>query len=247
MSATARVALITGGSRGIGRAVCLRLSAGGAYTYVNYLRNEEAARETLQALKNGGGDGELCPFDVADREAVGRAVTAIVESRERIDILVNNAGVSLDGLLVRIKEADLDRLLGTNLKGTFHCCQAVSRYMMRQRWGRIINISSVVAESGNAGQGAYAAAKAGILGLTKSLARELGSRSICVNAVSPGFIETDMTAYLPGEVGLKLKDQIPLGRLGTPRDVAGVVAFLASEEAGYITGQVIRVNGGLYM
>lgn len=238
---------MTGGSRGIGRAVAVKFALAGAFTYVNYIHNEAAARETLRLLREAGGAGEICRFDVAAAAEVRDGVGAIIRHEKRLDILVNNAGISQDGLLLRTKEADLDRLISTNLKGTFNCCQTVSRQMIRQRWGRIINITSVVAEAGNAGQSAYAASKAGILGLTKSLARELGSRNICVNAVSPGFIVTDMTAELAPGAQEKVREQIPLGRLGVPEDVAGVVVFLASEEAGYITGQVIRVNGGLYV
>jgi len=188
-----------------------------------------------------------CPFDVADATVAAEAIAAIVRQRQRLDILVNNAGISRDGLLLRLREAELDAVLATNLKGCFHCSQAAAKPMVRQRWGRIINISSVVGEAGNAGQSAYAAAKAGIIGLTKSLARELASRNVCVNAVAPGFIATDMTVNIPQAARERLRLQIPLGRLGTPEDVAGIVAFLASEEAGYITGQVVRVNGGLYL
>jgi len=247
MGITGRVALVTGGSRGIGRAIAVRIARSGAFTYVNYIRNEAAAQETLHLLRETGGEGELCRFDISDAAEVQGAFSSIIQREKRLDVLVNNAGVSQDGLLLRVKEADLERLISTNLKGTFYCCQAASRQMIRQRWGRIINIASVVAEAGNAGQAVYATSKAGIIGLTKSLARELGSRNICVNAVSPGFIETDMTAELAAEARERVREQIPLGRLGMPEDVAGIVAFLASEEAGYITGQIIRVNGGLYM
>ena len=247
MRFTGRVALVTGGSRGIGRAIAVRIARSGAFTYVNFIRNEAAAQETLHLLRETGGEGELCHFDISDAAEVLDAVSSIIQREKRLDVLVNNAGVSQDGLLLRVKEADLDRLISTNLKGTFYCCQAASRQMIRQHWGRIINVASVVAEAGNAGQAVYATSKAGIIGLTKSLARELGSRNICVNAVSPGFIETDMTAALAAEARERVREQIPLGRLGMPEDVAGIVAFLASEEAGYITGQIIRVNGGLYM
>ncbi|MFA4915676.1 MAG: 3-oxoacyl-[acyl-carrier-protein] reductase [Syntrophales bacterium] len=247
MSLSGKTALITGGSRGIGRASAVKLAGEGAFVYINYLQNESAALDTLLAIRKKGGEGKIIPFDVSNFEATRASVRDMVKEKGGIDILVNNAGISLDGLMVRMKEEDWDCLINTNLKGVFNCCQAVTRYMMKQRWGRIVNITSVVAEAGNAGQVAYSASKAGIIGLSKSLARELGGRNICVNAVSPGFIETDMTAFLSNKEQHNVRNQIPLARLGTPEDVAGVVAFLVSDEANYITGQVIRVNGGLYM
>jgi 3-oxoacyl-[acyl-carrier protein] reductase len=247
MTSIDRIILITGASRGIGRAVALRLARPGSFLYVNFNRNETAARETLTGIRELGGEGELCRFDVADLQAVQEAVKSIIVEKGRIDTLINNAGIWMGGLIVRIKESLWDQVIDTDLKGTFNCCQAVTRQMMRQRSGRIINISSIVGEAGNAGDSVYAAAKGGILGLTKSLARELGPRNICVNAIAPGFIETDMTTDFPADIKKDLERQVPLGRLGTPEDVAGLVAFLASEEAAYITGQVIRVNGGLYM
>ena len=242
-----KIILITGASRGIGRAVALRLARPGAFLYVNFNRNETAAQETLTGIRELGGAGEPCRFDVTDQQAVREAVQGIIAEKGQIDILINNAGIWRGGLIVRIKESLWDQVIDTDLKGTFNCCQAVARHMIRQRSGRIINVSSLIGEAGNAGDSVYAAAKAGILGLTKSLARELGGRNICVNAVAPGLIETDMTAHFPEGVKTDLERQIPLARLGTPEDVAGLVAFLASEEAAYITGQVIRVNGGLYM
>ncbi|MCX5833425.1 MAG: 3-oxoacyl-[acyl-carrier-protein] reductase [Deltaproteobacteria bacterium] len=242
-----RVALITGGSRGIGRAIALKLSAVGAYAIVNYAKNLAAAEETLTLIRKQGGNGEVVPFDVADAEGTRKLIADMISRKGRIDILVNNAGTSADGLLVRMKDEDWESVIRTNLTGTYNCCRAVAYSMMKRRWGRIINITSVVAESGNAGQVNYSASKAGIIGLTKSLARELGPRNICVNAVAPGFIVTDMTKSLPEEVREQIKEQIPLAKLGTPEDVAGIVAFLATEEAAYITGQVIHVNGGLYM
>lgn len=242
-----KIALVTGGSRGIGRAISIKLAESGAYIYINYVRNEEAATETLRIIRNVGGDGELSCFDVSDFKATQETISDIVKKKRRVDILVNNAAVSTEGLLVRVKKKDWNNVIDINLTGTFNCCQAVTRYMMKQRWGRIVNITSVVAETGNAGQVNYSASKAGILGLTKSLARELGSRNICVNSVSPGFVETDMTSSVSDKGREKIRNQIPLLRLGTPEDVAGVVVFLVSEEADYITGQVIRVNGGLYM
>lgn len=242
-----KIALVTGASRGIGRAVALRLTAAGAHVYINYRQNRAAAEQVLKILKEAGGRGALCPFDVADQAAVQEAVETILKDHGRLDILVNNAGVTLSSLIMRTREADWMRLIDTNLSGVFHCCQAASRPMIRQRWGRIINITSVVAETGNAGQTAYAASKAGILGLTKALARELGAKNICVNAISPGLIETEMTSLLTKSDKEMLREQIPLKRAGKPEDVAGAVFFLASPQADYITGQVIRINGGLYM
>lgn len=247
MNCKGKVALVTGASRGIGRAVALKLSHMGAYVYINYVQNKAAAQETLRKVTDGGGDGRICRFDVSDFNASKTALKNIVDEKGSIDILINNAGISTDGLIVRIKEDDWDRIIDTNLKGVFNCCRAAARYMIKQHRGRIVNITSIVAETGNAGQSHYAAAKAGIIGLTKSLAKELGSRNICVNAVAPGFIETDMTASLSDADRESVRNLIPLERLGTPEDVAGVVAFLVSEEASYITGQIIRVNGGLYM
>jgi len=242
-----KVALITGGSRGIGRAVAVKLSEMGAHSYVNYVRNEEAARKTMDLISARGGTGSLLPFDVADLDSVTAAMDSIIREKGRIDILVNNAGVTLNGIFIRTKEADWNTVIDTNMKGTFNCARCAIRHMMKQRWGRIVNMTSVVAETGNAGQACYAATKAGIIGFTRSLAREFGSRNICVNAVAPGYIETDMTATINERNREKLKEYIPLQRMGTPEDVAAAVAFLVSPEAGYITGQVVHVNGGLYM
>jgi 3-oxoacyl-[acyl-carrier protein] reductase len=247
MSLKDKVALVTGGSRGIGRAVSLRLAKDGAHVVVNYARNEKAAEETLQKILEQGGSGEIAPFDVSDYRSVQQAVGAIVKKKGRLDILVNNAGISADGLIAMMKEEDWDRVIANNLKGVFNCCRAVVRQMIRQHGGRIVNISSIVAATGNAGQVNYSASKAGIEGFTKSMARELGARNICVNAVAPGFIETDMTAFLKEEEREKVRSGIPLERLGTPEDVAGVVRFLVSDDAGYVTGQILHVNGGLYM
>lgn len=242
-----KTALVTGGSRGIGRAIALELARAGAFTCINYVRDEEAARETLEGVKDHGGAGRLLQCDVADFDAVQDAVKGIAEERGRIDILVNNAGVTLNGLFVRTKPEAWNRIMDVNLTGAFNCCRAAARYMMKQKWGRIVNMTSVVALSGNAGQVCYSASKAGIVGLTKSLAKELGPRNICVNAVAPGFIETDMTGSMEEKSRGEALNQIPLGRAGMPDDVAGVVGFLVSGKADYITGQVIHVNGGLYL
>jgi 3-oxoacyl-[acyl-carrier protein] reductase len=246
-SLAGRTALVTGASRGIGRAIAVKLAKQGAFTYINYAKNEKAARKTLKIIEEVGGKGTLLQFDVKNTDAAKGAITDIATEKGSLDILVNNAGITLDGIFARTKEESWDDVIDTNLKGVFNCSRSAIRYMMKKRWGRIINMTSVVAEAGNAGQVCYSASKAGIIGLTKSLAREIGSRNICINAVAPGFIETDMTASIGEENREKLIDLIPLARLGTPDDVAGVVAFLASEKAGYITGQVIHVNGGLYM
>ncbi len=242
-----KIALVTGGSRGIGRAVAVKLAQEGAFTYINYCNNEDAARHTLQLITDGGGKGKLARFDVARFEETREAITAIVDENKGLDILINNAGMTIDGMFARVKEEQWEAIMATNLTGVFNCCRAATRQMMKQRWGRIVNMTSVVAEAGNAGQACYSASKAGIIGLTKSLARELGSRNISVNAVAPGFIETDMTLSMTAEMRNKIIEQIPLDRTGTPEDVAGVVAFLVSGAADYITGQVIRVNGGIYM
>jgi 3-oxoacyl-[acyl-carrier protein] reductase len=247
MGLEGKVALITGASRGIGRAVAVKLGLHGAFVCINFAKNEAAALETLRIIVEGGSKGRIYRFDVSDFAATHNAIKGIIEEKGRLDILVNNAGITGIGLLARMEEKDWDRVIDTNLKGAFNCCRAVSRYMMKQRFGRIVNVASVVAEAGIAGQLGYAASKAGIIGLTKSLAKELASRNICVNAVSPGLIETDMTTDLVEKHKRSITEQIPLKRFGTPEDVAGVIAFLASEDAGYITGQVIRVNGGLYM
>ena len=242
-----RVALVTGASRGIGRAVALALAKAGAYVVVNYRGNEHAAEETLAALRAVDGCGELYQFDVAVEEQIEPAVKKIIDAHKKIDILVNNAGVTADNLLMRMKPADWDQVIGTNLKGTILCTKVVSRHMVGQRYGRIINLSSVVGQMGNAGQSLYAASKAGIIGFTKAMAREIGSRGITVNAVAPGFVDTDMTAKLPDKLRQESLRNIPLGRFGTCAVVAEMVLFLAGTGADYITGQVFNVNGGLYM
>ncbi|HEY7534962.1 MAG TPA: 3-oxoacyl-[acyl-carrier-protein] reductase [Thermodesulfobacteriota bacterium] len=241
-----RVALVTGGSRGIGRSVVIELSSRGAFVIVNYTQNKSAAMEVLASIENSGGKGEVRHFDVANTLIVQNEIERIGQEFGGLHILVNNAGITKDGLLVRMKEEDWDEVLSVDLKGVFNCTRASAKIMMKQRYGRIINITSIVGEMGNLGQVNYSAAKAGIIGLTKSAAKELGSRGITVNAVSPGFIETDMTRNLPENIRNKYVEGIPLGRLGAPEDVAKVVAFLASDSSSYITGEVVRVNGGLY-
>lgn len=247
MGLEGRVALVTGASRGIGRAIALGLGQAGAYVVVNYRGNQESAQESLAAIIDQGGRGELSRFDIAAERQVDEAVKKIIDDHQKIDILVNNAGVTSDTLLLRVKPADWDQVIGTNLKGTVLCTKIVSRQMIGQRYGRIINLSSVVGQMGNVGQSLYAASKAGIIGFTKSVAREVASRGITVNAVAPGFIETDMTDKLPEKLREEFLKRIPLGRFGTCAEVAEMIVFLAGAGAGYITGQVFNVNGGLYM
>lgn len=239
------VALVTGASRGIGRAIARRLAREGARVIVNYTANEEAA---LAALAECPG-GFVARFDVGDPAAVDAAIKDIAQRAGRLDILVNNAGVAIDGLLMRVKDDDWRRTLDVNLSGAFHCCRAAARYLLKARdRGRIVNVTSVVGETGSAGQAAYVAAKAGLIGLTKTLAREFASRGVTANAVSPGFIDTDMTAaHVTPEAREKLCAQIPLARIGSADDVAEAVAYLCSPRASYVTGQVLRVNGGLVM
>jgi 3-oxoacyl-[acyl-carrier protein] reductase len=242
-----RTALVTGGARGIGRAVAEQLARQGAHVVVNYVSNEQAAVECLQAIESAGGRGELSRFDVSDAEAVDRAVDGVVAKHGKLDILVNNAGVAIDQLLLRLKPEDLLKTWAINVNGAVYCAKAAVRSMMRKRHGRIIQLSSVVAEAGNPGQAAYSASKAALIGLTKTLAREYASRGITVNAVAPGYIDTDMTSALPDEVKKTIMAETPLGRVGVASEVAAAVTFLASDEASYITGQVLRVNGGMYM
>ena len=244
MELKGKAALVTGGSRGIGRAVCLELARRGAAVAVNYAGNEQAARETVEACRALGVEAEAFQADVADPAACEELVKAVKDRFGRLDILVNNAGITRDGLLMTAKEEDFSRVLDTNLKGAYFCMKAASKVMMRQRYGRIISMSSVVGLRGNPGQTNYAASKAGILGLTKAAAKELATRGITVNAVAPGFIETDMTRDLSGQDN-GLLAAIPLGRMGQPQEVAEAVAFLAT--APYITGEVLRVDGGIAM
>ena len=247
MNFEGKTALVTGGSRGIGRAICLELAAGGANVVLCYAGNEAAARETVRAVEESGAKALAVRCDVADAAQVDALVKAAVEAFGRIDILVNNAGITRDNLLMRMSEADFDLVVAANLKGAFLCMKAVSRLMLKQRYGRIVNVSSVVGLRGNAGQVNYAASKAGVIGMTKSLAKELASRGVTVNAVAPGFIETDMTAALSEPARAAAQGSIPMNRLGAPEDVAKAVGFLAGDGAAYITGQVLAVDGGMAM
>jgi len=241
------VAIVTGGGRGIGRAIALELARAGAKVVVNYAGHAEKAEETVRLIQELGGEAFAYKADVSNGEEVEGLVQETLKSFGKIDILVNNAGITRDTLLLRMKETDWDAVLDTNLKGVFLCTKAVAKPMMKQRSGAIINISSVVGITGNAGQGNYSAAKAGIIGFTKSIARELASRGIRVNAVAPGYIATDMTEALGSEVKEQVMNQIPLGRIGKPEEVAKAVVFLASKEASYITGQTLNVDGGMVM
>jgi 3-oxoacyl-[acyl-carrier protein] reductase len=247
MTNTARVALVTGAARGIGQTIAIALAQPGLRLYINDVTPPETAADTLRAVEAKGAQASYLQFSVADLSQVERAVEGIIKESGRLDILVNNAGITRDQLIVRMKEEDWDQVLAVNLKGAFNCLKAVSKPMIKQRFGRIINISSVVGIMGNAGQANYVASKAGLVGLTKTAARELGSRNITVNAVAPGFIETAMTQNLPEKTRELMLAQIPLNRFGTPEEVAHAVAFLASEQTAYITGQVIHVNGGMLM
>lgn len=242
-----KVALITGASRGIGRATALELAKAGAKIVVNYAGNAAAAQEVLKAIQDMGGQAIAVQANIAVAAEVDELIQKTIDAFGSIDILVNNAGITRDTLLMRMKEADWDAVLDTNLKGVFLCTKAVAKLMMKQRSGKIINMTSVVGLTGNAGQANYAAAKAGVVGFTKSMAKELGSRGITVNAVAPGFIATDMTEVLPDSVKEQMTTTIPLGRPGTPSDVAKAVLFLCSDAADYITGQTLNVDGGMVM
>ena len=244
-SLAGKSALVTGASRGIGRAVALKLAGLGAKVAINFAGNLAKAQEVKDAIEASGGESILVQGNVADFEIVQSIVKSVAKNFGTIDILVNNAGITRDNLLIKMSESDFDEVVATNLKGVFNCTKAVTRMMMKQRCGRIVNMSSVVAITGNISQANYAAAKAGIIGFTKSSAKELASRNVTVNAVAPGFIATDMTDALSEKVKEELLKNIPVGRMGSPEDVANLVAFLVSDQAAYITGQVIAVDGGM--
>lgn len=240
-----KVALVTGASRGIGRAIALTLAGYGAIVVVNYCGSKEKADEVVNQIKENGGTAAAYQADVADFEAVKTMFSDFTKEYGRIDILVNNAGITRDNLILKMSEEEFDAVINTNLKGVFNCLKQASRIMLKQKEGRIINISSISGVVGNPGQANYCAAKAGVIGITKSLAKELGSRGITVNAVAPGYINTDMTAVLKDDLKEKVTELIPLKRLGEVEDIAETVAFLASDKASYITGQTIQVDGGL--
>lgn len=240
-----KVAIVTGGGRGIGRAIALTLSAHGATVIINYNGSKEKAEEVLEKITKKGGQGMIYQGDVSDFHAVKTMFDDVKKEYGKIDILVNNAGITKDNLIIKMSEEDFDQVIDIDLKGVFNCLKHASRIMLKQRQGRIINISSVVGVTGNPGQVNYSAAKAGVIGMTKSLAKELGSRGITVNAVAPGYIDTDMTAILKEEIKEGIKELVPLKKLGKVEDVAETVVFLASDKASYITGQVIQVDGGL--
>jgi 3-oxoacyl-[acyl-carrier protein] reductase len=242
-----RVGIVTGGGRGIGRAVAVRLAEEGANLAISYRSNDEAAEETAERVREAGVKCELFKGDVASPEGVEALFKGVSDAFGRVDILVNNAGITRDNLMMRMKEEEFDEVLRTNLKGTYLCTRAALRPMIRARWGRIVNVSSVVGLVGNAGQANYAASKAGIIGFTKSVAREVAQRGITVNAVAPGYVETELTGSLPENVKDQIRGQVPMGRFGEPEEVAEVVAFLAGETAGYVTGQTIAVDGGMTM
>ena len=238
-----RIALVTGASRGIGRAVAAALAANGCHVLINYRRRQPDAEATLALIQRAGGSGELCPFDVADATACGQAIAGVIQTHKRIDVLVNNAGIRHDSLMVFMSAEQWSQVIATNLNGFFHVTQPVAKQMALQRRGRIVTIASTAGQTGVEGQTNYAAAKAGVIGASKALAREVAKRGVTVNVLAPGFIETDMTAGLPRESVLA---QIPAGRFGKPEEVAAAAVFLCSEAAGYITGAVLNINGGVY-
>jgi 3-oxoacyl-[acyl-carrier protein] reductase len=246
-SLSGKVAIVTGGSRGIGRATAEALAAQGARVVVTYVKGADEAQKVVAEIAERGGQAEAVGFDVGQMKATEDAIADVAKRLGRLDILVANAGIAIDGLLLRVKEEDVDRVLAVNVKGALACARAATKVMMRARAGRVVLLSSVVGEMGNAGQAVYSASKAALLGLTKTLAREYASRGITVNAVAPGFIDTDMTTAVTGELKETMLKGVPLGRTGRAEEVAAAIAFLCSDEAGYITGQTLRVNGGMYV
>lgn len=244
---TGKIALVTGAARGIGKEIALTLAGSGATVIVNYNGSKERAEAVVSEIKANGGEAEAMQCNVADFEASENMVKDVLTKYGRVDILVNNAGITKDNLIMRMSEADYDAVLDTNLKGAFNMIRHLSRAFLKQRCGKIINISSVSGVMGNAGQSNYSASKAGLIGLTKSVARELASRNVCVNAVAPGFIATEMTEVLSEDYMNKMKEMIPLGKLGNTKDIANMVLFLAGNQSDYITGQVIHVDGGMVM
>ena len=242
-----KVALVTGGSRGIGRAVAEALAGQGAFVVVNYVRGEEEAKKTVAAIEQKGGKAEALGFDVADMAATEAAVADVAKRHGRLDILVANAGIAIDNLVLRVKDEELDRLFAVNVKGSLAAAKAAIKVMMRAKTGRIVFLSSIVGEAGNAGQAGYAATKAALIGVTKTLAKEYASRNITVNAVAPGFIDTDMTTQISSDMKTEMLKVIPLGRTGRSEEVAAAVLFLSSDESSYVTGEVLRVNGGMLM
>jgi len=247
MSDLSKVALVTGGSRGIGRACAEKLAKDGFEVFLTYLSKPEEAQKTVDSITEAGGEAKAFCLDASNRQAVTAFFNEEIKDKVSLEVLVNNAGITKDGLIIRMKDEDWDRVLQVNLTGAFACLREASKIMVKQRSGRIINIASVVGQMGNAGQANYVAAKAGLIGLTKGAARELAGRGITVNAVTPGFIQTDMTSVLSEAIVSKMLENIPLGRLGAPEDIACAVSFLAGPGAGYVTGQVLAVNGGMYM
>lgn len=242
-----KIALVTGASRGIGRQVAKDLASYGATVIANYPHPNDSAEQTVDEIEKAGGKASMIEFDVSDFDAVQKSIGSVIDDHGSVDILVNNAGITKDGLFLRMKEEDWDKVFAVNLKGVFNCTKAVIRSMSKQKYGRIINIASVVGEMGNAGQLNYSSTKAGVIGFTKSAAKEFGSRGITVNAISPGFIQTDITQDIPDEYKQKYMEAIPLGRFGDTTDISNVISFLVSENASYITGEIVRVNGGMYM
>lgn len=241
-----KIALVTGGSRGIGSSICKELAKAGATVLINYANSKDSALKVLEEIVEVGGKGEVVGFDVSDYSIVEEKIKYLIEKYEKIDILVNNAGITRDSLFMRMKESQWDEVFETNTKGVFNCSKNVVRMMLKNQYGKIINISSVVGEMGNPGQVNYSSTKSALIGFTKSLAKELGSKNINVNAITPGFIETEITEVLSDSIKDKYKEIIPLSRFGKPEDVAKAVLFLASDDSSYITGEVLKINGGLY-